>query len=245
MQKLIRWFAIFAGAFALACVVMLDMANLFSLGLASSVILGGLLVCLLGVFAIPLIIFVRPTEARQVGAAMFLAWMIAFLFAGDFAERNGAGSIGRGIEIAGAFLFLPCVAFVAGLILYPAMRRLPLQSFALTLLGLLAGWWVGMLLWSQALPSQILADAEAQARGRPYCIVSEGKAVKRRQDLVGLVGMRMRFQAVHIADGSTMRYLHWSNTLGKFTRFEFYGAEEVERDLPCSPQYGFAVRLSA
>lgn len=77
---------------------------------------------------------------------------------------------------------------------------------------------LGVIVWSEAFPDQIMAAAEEAAGDRPYCIEVSGTAVNRRRDLTALSvlarddhGFMWNFHALMVIGSAASRtYANWS-----------------------------------
>ena len=169
----------------------------------------------------------------------------------------GHGTPGDRLVVPALWLLLLPISVEAGTVFWSAVRRWDSGGGSALKLWLWAtglvfvGWGLGLVAWSERVPSRIIAAAEAASGGGPYCLDVVDRAARTRRDLTGFsahapneAGWTWSFHVLMvIGDGSERGYANWSYRTG---RFEPLGRETVSAlsSTPkCSPARGFAPAL--
>lgn len=136
---------------------------------------------------------------------------------------------------------------------YPAFKITGMFIYAVIVTTLLGGWLAGVVLWSFKLPSKVLAAAEAEAHGNPYCIKAVNSPVQSKLGLNALnmyagdsAGYTWFFHCLLvIQEENNLKYMNWSYRQGKFDVI----SDDTRKDMGmarfenCTPIQGFGKKL--
>lgn len=218
----------------------------------------GLLVALLlsaPILAIGVVVW--PTRTMIVLCSLHAAVFTSFLAITTVTFRPEHSSIGDSLGPA-VLLILWQVLVVELVMIFIALPRSPdinahgtfRSVFAGLTIPLLVGWLVGVLTWSEMLPSRVITGAETIAASRPYCVEVDGMPTKSRRSLVA---WRMladnggnNFHALMvIGSGAERNYANWSYRLGRFVPVSEDARANIhlDREVKCQPSEHFLFKL--
>jgi hypothetical protein len=147
------------------------------------------------------------------------------------------------VELVMIFIALPRSLDIAA---YETFRSV----FAGFTIPVLVGWLVGVLAWSETLPSRVVTGAETVAASRPYCVEVDGMPAKSRRSLVAWRLLAdnggNNFHALMVIGSVTERsYANWSYRLGRFVPISDDARANIQLDraVKCQPSEHFLLKL--
>jgi len=133
------------------------------------------------------------------------------------------------------------------------LRAAFLSTFASFAMPLIGGWALGVLIWSETLPTKVTEAAELTAGSSPYCVEVDGEPVDSRRDLVAWSmlaanrgGYSANFHALMVIGSERERtYANWSYRLGRFVPVseEVRANIHLDREVKCEPSDHFLLKL--
>jgi hypothetical protein len=223
-----------------------------------------ILVCVLVAPIIAIVALFLRREATLLAPSLHASAMLAFLVIG-IASSGSPGHSSPGAALGeiilpiiciGVALEIAAIAFAITRLPPPADRMRAVLVFPGLAVALVVGWSVGAAAWAMTLPPQVIAKAQAIAKGRPYCLLVNGTSVTSRWQLTGYSmrashqgGWTFEFHSLMIIETDQGReYVNWSY---RERRFVYLGDQSIELRLwrplsakhHCTPVKDFAARL--
>ena len=121
-----------------------------------------------------------------------------------------------------------------------------------TLVAILAGWILGLWVWSLTLPATVISSAEEIALDSPYCIEANGTAVRNLLDLTAPSmyarrenGYAFNFHGLLKVGLTDSRYYNWSYRQNAFVELSPYtvAAMHLATSARCKPALRFSRNL--
>lgn len=174
-------------------------------------------------------VVIWPIRTLIVVASVHAAIFLSLLTVTSITSRPGQ-SLGDSLApLILAVLWIICaVEFVVIFIALDRSREVELRAtflstFAGFAMPLVGGWTLGVLIWSETLPAEVIESAEAMAGSKPYCVEMGGRPVDSRRDLVAWSmlapnngGYPPYFHALMaIGSGLERSYANWSYRHGR------------------------------
>lgn len=205
-------------------------------------------------------VVIWPVRALIVASSAHAAIFVSLLTITTITFRPGHGSFGDSVApiILTVLWLILAVEFV---MIFIALARswedrpgvASLSTFSCLTVPLVGGWALGVLAWSETLPTKVIEFAEAFAGSRSYCLEADGEPVDSRRDLVAWSmlaanrgGYSANFHALMVIGYETERtYANWSYRLGRFVPVSEDARANIhlDREVKCEPSEHFLLKL--
>lgn len=231
--------------------------------------ISGLAIKTLGslIFSLPVFLLVAliwPRASTVLAAQIHAGFYLSFLLLGSLASGS-PGHSSPGAQFADLIETVLYVILAFELLMigvanslrkrrgYIASKVTGIFVCSVIVCTLLGGWFAGVALWSLNLPPKILAAAEAEAQGKPYCIKAVNNPVKNKLGLNALNmyagdsgGFTLFFHGLLVIQEENGRqYMNWSYRREKFDEVSegIRKGMGLARSEHCTPIQDFGKKL--
>ena len=187
-----------------------------------------------------LLLTIAEVHAAHLAALVVVSW--ATFSPGHSSPGDG---LAHAVLIVLTTVLLVEVAVVLGADATWTPDRLPGRVFTGLSAALLGGWALGILVWSERMPTRVAAAAEAASGENPYCLEVAGRPAQGARDLTGIAmkapnagGWSYSFHALLvIGDPVERRYMNWSYRSGRFepVRDSARNGLHLDKSVRCTP----------
>jgi len=211
-----------------------------------------------------IVALVRPRALTVLAAQIHAACYLTFLLLVSFASGSpGHSAPGEAFAIVIEALLYVILLFELLMIAaahtlrkrrgYPASEVAGTFVFVVIISTLIGGWFTGVVLWSFKLPHTVLAAAETEADGKPYCIEAASDPVHSKLGLNALNmyarddgGFTLYFHGLLvIQEEKGRKYMNWSYRQERFNEVSEASRKGMALDTSerCAPTQDFGNNL--